>query len=149
LDKVKIVRRNQIDFQKAIDKLKRGQNTFDCGAIACFIGIVRLLGKDGSKVQQLVYEAYEKEALKVLRKIRAEVLKKNRRVKDLLIYHVIDRLRPGDETLFVAAIGKHRQDSLNAVSQAIEEIKSKPPIWKKEFTEKGAYWTTEFKGSQR
>jgi len=110
---------------------------------------VRSLGKDGSRVQQLIYEAYEKEALKVLRKIRDEILEKNRGVKDLLIYHVIDKLKPGDETLFIAAIGKHRQDSLNAVSQAIEEIKSRPPIWKKELTEKGAYWTTEFKEAQK
>jgi molybdopterin synthase catalytic subunit len=56
---------------------------------------------------------------------------------------VIDELEPGDETLFIVAMGKHRQDAINAISQAIEKIKTKPPIWKKEVTDRGAYWVHE------
>jgi len=145
LEKVKIVRKNEFKLQELIEGLKKNPKAFECGAIACFMGIVRGIGKNGSRVQKLFYEAWEEEATKILTKIREEILKENKNVIDLLIYHVIDELQPGDETVFIAAIGKHRHDAINAVSKTIEEVKTKPPIWKKEYTEKGSYWIREEK----
>ena len=143
LEKVKIVKKDEVKLQDLVDKLKKDPKIFECGAIACFMGIVRGIGKNGSKVQKLFYEAWEEEAIKTLVEIRDEALRKNKNLKDLLVYHVIGELKPGDETVFIVAAGKHRHDAINAVVDTIEEIKKKPPIWKKEYTEKGSYWVKE------
>jgi len=140
LERVKIVRRGEFNLQELVEELKKCPEAFECGAIACFVGIVRGVGKNGSKVQKLSYEAWEEEAVKSLTEIRREILQTNKNTKDLLIYHVIDESKPKDETVSIVAIGKHRHDAMNAVRKAIEEIKTKPPIWKKEYTEKGSYW---------
>ncbi len=139
MEKVKIVRRGEIRFQELIEKLKSNPRVFECGAIACFLGIVRGVGKDGSRVKKLFYEAWEEKAFEALTKIREEILSENKNLVDLLIYHVVDELQPGDETVFIVAVGKHRGDAINAVAKTIEEVKTKPPIWKKEYTEKGSY----------
>ena len=140
LERVKIVRKGEFSLQELVEELKNCPEAFECGAIACFVGIVRGVGKNGSKVQKLSYEAWEEEAVKSLTEIRREILQENKNTKDLLIYHVIGEFKPKDETVFIVAIGKHRHDATNAVRKAIEEIKTKPQIWKKEFTEKGSYW---------
>lgn len=140
MDRVKLVEKHACRLQDLIDELKRRPEAFECGALACFVGIVRGLAKDGSKVKKLIYEAWREKALETLQKIRDEILRENQNVKDLLLYHVVDELEPGEETLFIVALGKHRQDALNAVHKALERIKVEPPIWKKEVTERGAYW---------
>ncbi|MHC1564417.1 MAG: molybdenum cofactor biosynthesis protein MoaE [Candidatus Hecatellaceae archaeon] len=138
-----MVKKGACEVQRLVEELRKSPDAFECGAITCFIGIVRGHGKKGGSVRKLVYEAWEEEALKALTGIREEILRENSGVKDLLLYHVIDELEPGDETLFIVAMGEHRQDAVNAISQAIEKIKTKPPIWKKEVTDRGAYWIHE------
>jgi len=143
MDKVKIVRKGSCNLQELFEGLKLSPEALRCGAIACFIGIVRGEGRKGGRVQKLVYKAWEEEALKALEQIREETLRENRGARDLLIYHVVDELEPGDETLYILALGEHRGDALNAVSQALDKVKTKPPIWKKEVTDKGEYWVEE------
>jgi len=140
VERVKIVRKSEFRLQELVEELKNCPEAFECGAIACYVGIVRGIGKNGSKVQKLSYEAWGEEALKKLTEIRRAILEENKNTKDLLIYHVIDELKPRDEPVFIVAIGKHRHDAIDATKKAIEEIKTKPPIWKKEYTEKGSYW---------
>ena len=143
MDKVKIVKKDSCSLQELLEGLKRSPEAFKCGAIVCFVGIVRGEGRRGGMVRKLIYEAREKEALKVLGQVREETLRENRGARDLLICHVVDELEPGDETLYILAIGEHGGDALNAVSQALEKVRTRPPIWKKEVTDEGEYWVEE------
>jgi molybdopterin synthase catalytic subunit len=140
LERVKIVKKGEVVLQDLVDELKNTSEAFECGAIACYVGFVRGIGKNGSRVQKLSYEAWEEEAVKSLTEIRREILEENGGIKDLLIYHVIDEVKPKDETVFIVALGTHRHEAINAAKKAIDEIKKRSPIWKKEYTEKGAYW---------
>jgi molybdopterin synthase catalytic subunit len=40
----------------------------------------------------------------------------------------------------VTAAAAHRQEALAACAYVIEELKSRVPIWKKEFGEDGTFW---------
>jgi len=145
MEKVKLVKKGEVNFQLLMDEVKKNPEIEECGAIVSFMGIVRGVGHDGTRVKELYYEAAVDEAVKSLKEIREQTLKKNKDVKELLIYHVIDTLKPGEETIYILAAGKHRQDAFNASIQALEEVKKKPLIWKKEITEKQAYWVSELK----
>jgi molybdopterin synthase catalytic subunit len=61
---------------------------------------------------------------------------------ELAIHHVIDALKVGEPSLFVAVLGKHRQDVFPALSETVERVKKEVPIWKKEFTTRDAYWVS-------
>ena len=133
MDKVKLVKRRKTKVQTLIDELKKNSDTDECGAIVCFIGIVRGTGHNGAKVKELHCEADKKNAVKSLEEIRERILE-DRNVKELLIHCPIGILKPGEETLFIAAAGKHRQNAFNAANQALEEVNRKAPIRRKEVT---------------
>jgi len=63
-------------------------------------------------------------------------------VIEVAIHHVIDRLGVGEPSLFVAVLGKHRQDVFPVLSETVEKVKRDVPIWKKEFTTKESYWVS-------
>lgn len=140
MERVKVVRKGEFGLQELVDEVRNCPEAFECGAIACYVGIVRGVGKNGSKVQKFSFEAREEEVIRTLTEMRRKILEEDKNIKDLLIYLVVDDLEPKDETVFIVAIGKHRYDAINATKKAIDEIKTKQPIRKKEYTEKGSYW---------
>jgi len=140
MDEVKLVKRNEVDLYTLLTTILNQPGIEECGAIVTFTGIVRGVGHDNSKVLELQYEADEENAVNVLKSIRRKILEENPGVKQLLIYHVVDNLKPKDKILFILAAGRGRRDAFKAVEDALEAVKTKVPIWKKELTEKGAYW---------
>lgn len=94
-----------------------------------------------AKVTHLEYEAHEQGAVKRMQEIR-ESIKNRPGVIEVSIHHVIDRLAVGEPSLFVAVLGKHRQDVFPALSETVERVKKEVPIWKKEFTTKDSYWVS-------
>jgi len=133
MDEVKFVKGRGIEVQTLIDEVKKNLAIDECGAIVCFIGIVRGTGQDGTKVKELHCEADEEKALESMGEIREQILKDGN-VKELLIHCPLGTLKPGEETLFIAAAGRHRQNAFNAASQALEEVNRKAPIRRKEVT---------------
>lgn len=140
MEKVKLIKKDEVRLESLINELKKSPEAYKCGAIVTFIGITRGVGYDGEKLEKLHYEAANDIALKDLEKIRNQILRENENVKDLLIYHVIDDLKPGEDTVYIAALGEHRKEAFNAIIKAIERIKETTPIWKKEYTEKQSNW---------
>lgn len=69
-------------------------------------------------------------------------MKKQPGVIEVSIHHVIDTLNVGEPSLFVAVLGKHRQDVFPAISEIVERVKKEVPIWKKEHTTKESYWVS-------
>ncbi len=110
------------------------------GAIVTFIGKVREHADDGRKVVALEYEAHEDMALAEFERI-AESVRLLYGDMRIAITHRIGTLYVGDVAIAVAVAAPHRRQAFTACSVAIDELKSKAPIWKKErYADGTAQW---------
>jgi len=134
-------RRNEIELTSIMDYFSQLPDRHHGGAIACFVGVVREdpVRETGDKVTHLEYEAYAEVALKKMEEIRNDMCKRSG-IIEVSIHHVIDRLKVGEPSLFVAVLGAHRQEVFPVLSETVERVKKEVPIWKKEFTSKDSYW---------
>jgi molybdopterin synthase catalytic subunit/molybdopterin converting factor small subunit len=108
------------------------------GAIATFIGTTRLQSR-GHTVLHLDYEAYEEMAEQAMAEI-AEDLKRRYDLCEIAIHHRTGRVDIGESSVVIAVSAPHRQDALAACKEAIDTLKGKVPLWKKEFYEGGEEW---------
>lgn len=108
------------------------------GAIATFSGTVRDTF-EGQPVLYLEYEAYEPMALNILREIGGG-LRTRWPLARIAIAHRTGRVEVGETSVIVAVSAAHRQPALEACAVAIESVKAKLPVWKKEFFEGGEVW---------
>lgn len=51
------------------------------------------------------------------------------------LYHRLGEVPVLESSINIVAVSPHRKEALNGVSWAIDELKEKVPIWKKEFYE--------------
>ena len=134
-------RRGEIELSNIMGYFSKLPDYHHAGAIACFLGVVREdpIHQMSDKVTHLEYEAYVEVALKKLEEIRGE-MRKRPGIIEVYIHHIIDRLRVGEPSLYVAVLGTHRQEVFPILSETVERVKHEVPIWKKEFTAKDSYW---------
>ena len=117
------------------DDLKIAMSRTDCGGFNSFEGWVRDWN-EGRRVTGLRYEAFEELALKEGRRIIEEVCRKHP-VRELRAVHRVGSLKLGEVAVWIGAAGQHREEAFAACRLAIDEIKVRVPIWKKEFYEGG------------
>jgi molybdopterin synthase catalytic subunit len=110
-----------------------------CGAIATFVGTVRGRSHDGKAVVRLEYEVQESMALRQLEHM-AEELKEEYGVHHVAIHHRRGVVSVGGVSVAIAVSAPRRRDALDACAAAIEVLKRKVPIWKKEVYEDGHVW---------
>lgn len=110
----------------------------EAGGYVIFLGKVRSENK-GRRVEKLVYEAYREMAEEEMGRIRGEALEKFP-ILDMLIWHRVGELGVGEDTILVIASGKHREEAFEACRWAVDEVKHRVPVWKKEVTEEGTFW---------
>jgi len=108
------------------------------GAIATFTGTTRVRSR-GRTVTHLDYEAYEGMAERVMRQI-AESLHARYEVCAIAIHHRVGRVSTGETSVAIAVSAPHRRDALAACKDAIDELKERVPLWKKEVYEGGEEW---------
>lgn len=108
------------------------------GAIATFTGTTRIQSR-GRDVQHLDYEAYEGMAEQVMAEI-AGALSARFELCAIAIHHRVGRVGIGDTSVVIAVSAPHRQDALAACKDAIDELKSRVPLWKKEVYAGGEEW---------
>jgi molybdopterin synthase catalytic subunit len=140
LPEVGIHRRGEVDLPDLLRRLRQGLGG-EVGAVGCFIGIVRGVSKEGEAVRSLCYESSD-EALGKLEEIAADI-EKSPNISRVMIHHVIDELKPGEDAIYVLVAGRHRGDVFEALPKIMDRIKSEVPIWKKEITETKEYWVHE------
>jgi molybdopterin synthase catalytic subunit len=109
--------------------LLAGARTGD-GAVAVFIGVVRD-ETDGATVAEIEYTAYDAMAERELARIEAEIGGELPHPSVRLV-HRLGRLRVGEASVAVVATAPHRAEAFAACREAIERIKARVPIWKKE-----------------
>jgi molybdopterin synthase catalytic subunit/molybdopterin converting factor small subunit len=110
----------------------------EAGAVATFIGTTRIHSR-GRTVTHLDYEAYEGMAEQVMAEI-AEELKARYELCEVAIHHRIGRVGIGDRSVVIAVSAAHRQDALAACKDAIDTLKERVPLWKKEVYLGGEEW---------
>jgi molybdopterin synthase catalytic subunit len=108
------------------------------GALCLFLGVVRNENA-GRPVTHLEYEAYEEMALAVMDGIEAET-RRRWAVTDVRLVHRLGRLAIGEASVAVAVAAPHRAEAFAACRFAIDALKAKAPIWKKEFYADGSAW---------
>lgn len=108
------------------------------GALCVFHGVVRDHSR-GKRVTQLEYEAYPPMAEKVLAQIGEEIAGRWPGAR-VAIVHRTGRLEVGETSVVIAVSSPHRAEAFEACRYAIEALKTRVPIWKKEFVEDGEYW---------
>src|SRR5437764_8179874 len=122
----------------SLDAVVAEVRTDTAGAIATFIGTTRIESR-GRTVEHLDYEAYEGMAERVMAEI-ADGLKQRYDVCDIAIHHRTGRVDLGEASVVIAVSAPHRQDALAACKDAIDTLKERVPLWKKEFYEGGEEW---------
>ena len=111
------------------------------GGVVVFLGTVRDASR-GKRVTHLEYEAYAEMAESKMREI-AERLEREHAPCRVVLHHRTGDLAIGEIAVIVVAGAPHRDAAFKAARQAIDELKSIVPIWKKEYAEDGAVWIEE------
>lgn len=128
------VTRNALNLQELVDYVTDAE----AGAIATFIGTTRN-HNEGRRVIALDYEAYPEMAEKELEGLGEEA-KKKWNIHRMAIVHRIGPVQITEPSVIIAVSAAHRHDAFQACRFAIEEIKKRVPIWKKEVFEGGEIW---------
>jgi len=106
--------------------------------VLTFAGTVRDSNAD-RRVEALEYFAYDSMALRELERIEREVEERWPGVR-AAIAHRVGLLKVGETSVFIAVGSAHRAEGFEALRHAIEELKKKVPIWKKEIYTDGHAW---------
>jgi molybdopterin synthase catalytic subunit/molybdopterin converting factor small subunit len=123
-----------LSLDAAVDEVRSPK----AGAIATFVGTTRVQSR-GRTVLHLDYEAYEEMAEQVMAEI-ADELKSRYDLCEIAIHHRTGRVETGEASVVIAVSGPHRQDALAACKDAIDTLKERVPLWKKEVYEGGEEW---------
>lgn len=123
-------------LRTVVEKVKENAET--CGAVGVFVGFVRKI-ESGKTVKRLEYEAFNE----ILNEKIAEVERKVRSfpgIKNVKLYHKLGKLKPGEDIVYIAVAGEHRENIWEPLVTAVELMKTELPIWKKEIYEDGERW---------
>ena len=132
-------RRIAVTGQKlSLDEVSSAVEAASQGGIVTFSGQVRRQGAVPD-VTRLEYEAYVPMAEEVLAAIAREIELEYPGVQ-VAIHHRIGTLVVGETAVIIAASAPHRAEAFAACRVAIERLKQRAPIWKKEIGESGAVW---------
>ena len=108
------------------------------GGIAVFLGIVRDTNA-GRSVERIDYEAYGSMALREMTKLVDELQRELPGVR-VAIAHRTGTLQIGEASVVVAASAPHRPEAFEACRAAIDRLKERVPIWKREQGPDGVDW---------
>jgi molybdopterin synthase catalytic subunit len=126
------------DEPLSLDRVVDEVHSEEAGAIATFTGTTRIQSR-GRTVTHLDYEAYEGMAERVMAEI-ADALQARYELTAVAIHHRVGRVGIGETSVVIAVSAPHRQDALAACKDAIDELKERVPLWKKEVYEGGEEW---------
>lgn len=107
------------------------------GALATFVGTVRNHSQ-GHQIQHLEYSAYKPMAEAEMYRIAAEV--RERWNVPCAIVHRVGLLQIGEASIVVAVAASHRKEAFAACWWAVDEVKARVPIWKREVATDGSWW---------
>ena len=108
------------------------------GAVLVFVGRTRDLF-EGKRVLELQYEAYETMAIKEMKHIQQEIEQKWSG-SQVSIVHRLGTVEVAQASVVIAVSAPHRGECYEASRFAIDMLKNRVPIWKKEIFQDGSIW---------
>ena len=102
--------------------------------MATFAGLTRDTF-DGKRVRYLGYECYRAMALHQMQILCQDLFQKYSSLRGLVIYHRVGEVPAGECSVLIVAASPHRVHALQAAAEGIDLVKTRVPIWKKEFYE--------------
>ena len=127
-----------LDEPLSLDRCVAAVADAETGGVCTFTGLVRRHSR-GVTILQLEYEAYAAMAEKVIRALVAEIEAEVVGAR-LAIEQRVGTLAIGDAAVVIAAAAPHRAEAFTACRAAIDRLKDRAPIWKKETGDDGAVW---------
>jgi MoaE-MoaD fusion protein len=134
-------------------ELRRSVPTTADGALVLFVGQARETagppapGEEeaaaqhaGEPVSGLDYEAFDELVRGVLEEISSEI-EARFGVRRLAIIHRVGHVALAEPSVVIAAAAAHRAAAFDACRYAIEELKARAPIWKRERYASGGVWS--------
>ena len=109
-----------------------------CGGIALFVGTVRNKTQE-KEVTLLDFSTYKPMAIQEIQKIASVALERFDILK-IVIHHAEGKLKIGAIPVIIAVAAPHRKAAFDACQFAIDTLKEKVPIWKKEHFADGEVW---------
>jgi len=124
-----------------LDRVIAAVERRQAGGVVTFVGKVRDHSR-GHVIDHLEYEAYAPMALKVMRRIAAEV-EAEVHAASVAVHHRLGRLGIGEAAVVIAAAAPHRAEAFAACRAVIERLKQDVPIWKREVAVDGTTWVVQ------
>ncbi|OKY78661.1 MAG: Molybdopterin converting factor large subunit MoaE [Candidatus Methanohalarchaeum thermophilum] len=138
LTKIKEKSLRKVSLQEIIREIKDSDKIKEAGAIGSFTGIVRGF-RGEKKVEYLFFEKFEEKSEDEINQIENK-LKNRDGIVDARIHHKKGKLKVGDDIVYIVIASEHREELFKSLSDAIDLVKSKVPIWKKEVLVEGENW---------
>eukprot|EP00172_Hildenbrandia_rubra_P000963 Plantae.Rhodophyta-Hildenbrandia_rubra.ctg15542.p1 GENE.Plantae.Rhodophyta-Hildenbrandia_rubra.ctg15542~~Plantae.Rhodophyta-Hildenbrandia_rubra.ctg15542.p1 ORF type:complete len:161 (-),score=40.33 Plantae.Rhodophyta-Hildenbrandia_rubra.ctg15542:868-1350(-) len=132
-----VLTKEVLDSDGLMEKVRGGSGEY--GAVSTFVGVTRDTFQ-GKRVMRLEYEAYEKMARAELKKLSEKVRETWNGVGRMYVAHRLGIVPVGEASVVIAVSSKHRKDALQGCAMAIELLKERVPIWKREVYEDGSEW---------
>ena len=126
--------RQAIDTRALAARLLTGAE----GAVVTFEGTVRN-HTGGRATLCLDYECYEPMALKMMAQIGLG-LAAGRKIERIAMVHRLGRMLIGDTSVAILVTAAHRRPAFEVALEAIDQLKKRVPIWKKEHFLDGEVW---------
>jgi len=122
-----------------VDQVLARIGTPDSGAVVSFLGTVRDHAGDLDDVVRLDYTAYEDMAELELTRIAAEIRARHPHVRGLAMLHALGELALGAHTILIAVTSAHRAEAFEACRDALETVKTRLPVFKREVRADGSH----------
>ena len=126
-----IVQREDFDVGARLEELTAGSP--DAGAVVSFVGLVREITGQETRIRAMTLQHYPGMTEKMLRAVEEEA-RQRWQLSASLVIHRYGELRPGDRIVLVACASPHRQAAFDACSFLIDWLKTRAPFWKREET---------------
>jgi MoaE-MoaD fusion protein len=114
----------------SVERLTRAVTRDAAGAVVVFCGVTR-------EVASLEYEAYREMAEEQLAAIARSCLERHR-LAAIAIEHRVGTVALGEPSVIVAVSAPHRTAAFAGARDAIDEVKARAAIWKRELTGGGS-----------
>lgn len=134
---VGVHRKGEVDLPSLLARM-RAKLGKDMGAIGCFVGVIRGESHDGETVKYLHYEKSDDAVVK-LEEIAGD-FERRPNIRMVMIHHVVDKIAPGDDAIYVLVAGVRRAEVFKALSDIMDRVKTDVPVWKEEVTDKKRRW---------
>ena len=117
-----------------LNAFSRGRS--ETGAVASFLGLAR--GEAGAATA-LELEAYPEFTSAEIEKI-IETARTRFGLHDAAVIHRIGAIAPGEAIVLVLTAAVHRREAFEACDFLMDYLKSRAPLWKKEYGPDGPRW---------